>query len=69
MVNQRLRQRLLAVLNKQPGAGENSVRNPRSPRSNNIRTLYDGPSDEADRQFYNGNQLNFEPRIDQDKND
>ncbi|EFW18498.1 hypothetical protein D8B26_005269 [Coccidioides posadasii str. Silveira] len=51
------------------GAGENSVRNPRSPRSNNIRTLYDGPSDEADRQFYNGNQLNFEPRIDQDKND
>ncbi|PGH26711.1 hypothetical protein AJ80_01657 [Polytolypa hystricis UAMH7299] len=32
----------------------------------NIRTLFDGADDERDAQFYNGNQLNFEPRKDQD---
>ncbi|CAI7664039.1 unnamed protein product [Penicillium pancosmium] len=39
----------------------NSSRN-RRPSGPNIRTLHDQPSDGRDSQFYNGNQLNFEPR-------
>ncbi|KAJ5110913.1 hypothetical protein N7532_001448 [Penicillium argentinense] len=38
------------------------------PSGPNIRTLHDQRNDERDKQFYNGNQLNFQPR-DQDGKD
>ncbi|KKZ64547.1 hypothetical protein EMCG_01426 [[Emmonsia] crescens] len=42
-----------------------SLRGGRNGRSN-VRTLYDGDDDDREpRQFYNGNQLNFEPRRDE----
>ncbi|PGG97316.1 hypothetical protein AJ79_09247 [Helicocarpus griseus UAMH5409] len=43
-----------------------SLRGGRNGRSN-VRTLYD-EDDRESRQFYNGNQLNFEPRKDEDQN-
>ncbi|WEW57524.1 hypothetical protein PRK78_002991 [Emydomyces testavorans] len=49
--------------------GENIGRNARVSRSNNVRTLYDQHPEQGDQQFYNGNQLNFEPRKNQDKED
>ncbi|PGH09521.1 hypothetical protein GX51_00626 [Blastomyces parvus] len=42
-----------------------NLRGGRNGRSN-VRTLYDGDEDGEGRQFYNGNQLNFEPRRDQE---
>jgi hypothetical protein len=39
-----------------------------SSRNGNIRTLRDQP-DREDTQFYNGNQLNFEPRRENDRDD
>ncbi|KAJ5884991.1 hypothetical protein N7495_009501 [Penicillium taxi] len=39
------------------------------PSGLNIRTLRDQQNDRDDRQFYNGNQLNFEPRSQDSKND
>ncbi|KAL4894168.1 hypothetical protein BDV59DRAFT_14784 [Aspergillus ambiguus] len=48
-------------------SGSNTPR-PRAPASRgpNIRTLRDQQGEQDDRQFYNGNQLNFEPRRDTD---
>lgn len=40
-----------------------------SSRNNNIRTLRDQQPDRDDTQFYNGNQLNFEPRRENDRSD
>ncbi|KAG2421474.1 hypothetical protein HFD88_005449 [Aspergillus terreus] len=50
-----------------PSSG-NSTPRPRAPASRgpNIRTLRDQAGEQDDRQFYNGNQLNFEPRRDSD---
>ncbi|OJD28566.1 hypothetical protein ACJ73_00007 [Blastomyces percursus] len=42
-----------------------NLRGGRNGRSN-VRTLYDSDDDGEARQFYNGNQLNFEPRRDQE---
>ncbi|PLN82161.1 hypothetical protein BDW42DRAFT_167273 [Aspergillus taichungensis] len=40
---------------------------PTPPTGPRIRTLQDQRDEEGDKQFYNGNQLNFEPRKDDDK--
>ncbi|KAG5293906.1 UBX domain-containing protein [Histoplasma capsulatum G186AR] len=48
------------------GPSRANFRGGRNGRSN-VRTLHDGDDDDGEgRQFYNGNQLNFEPRTDQE---
>ncbi|QSS54000.1 UBX domain-containing protein [Histoplasma capsulatum var. duboisii H88] len=47
------------------GPSRANFRGGRNGRSN-VRTLHDGDDEGEGRQFYNGNQLNFEPRTDQE---
>ncbi|KAI2786654.1 hypothetical protein POX_g09042 [Penicillium oxalicum] len=54
-----------------PSASTAPVENAQRPRTGgpNIRTLHDQQGGRDDSQFYNGNQLNFEPRASERKND